>query len=164
MLKVYRYKDDPISGATYIAGIRTDPFSGKEICMKGDTFIYSGNLYLTGNINKGLLNATSGTWTQQEILNDYFVMKGVKTSNGLSIDATTKLLQYNIDPDYFNINASNQLSPVLELKGVKSNEGLSIDATTKLLQYNIDPDYFDINASNQLSPVLEFKGIKCNNF
>jgi hypothetical protein len=39
MLKVYRYKDDPISGTTYIAGIRTDPspFSGKEICMKGDT-------------------------------------------------------------------------------------------------------------------------------
>jgi hypothetical protein len=40
MLKVYSYKDDPISGATYIAGIRTDPFSGKEICMKGDTYIY----------------------------------------------------------------------------------------------------------------------------
>ena len=30
MLKVYRYKDDPISGSTSIAGIRTDPFSGKE--------------------------------------------------------------------------------------------------------------------------------------
>ena len=83
MLKVYRYKDDPISGATYIAGIRTDPFSGKEICMKGDTYIYSGNLYLTGTINKGTFNSTNGTWTQQEKLNDYrdFVMKGVKTTH-----------------------------------------------------------------------------------
>jgi hypothetical protein len=46
MLKVYRYKDDPISGATYIAGIRTDPFSGKEICMKGDTYIYLVAIYI----------------------------------------------------------------------------------------------------------------------
>jgi hypothetical protein len=49
MLKVYRYKDDPKSGATYIAGIRTDPFSGQEICMKGDTYIYSGKFYSTGD-------------------------------------------------------------------------------------------------------------------
>ena len=97
MIKVYRYRDDPISCAKYIAGIRTDSFSGKEICMKSDTYIYSGNLYFTGIINKGRFNATSGTWTHQETLNDYFVMKGVKTSHGLSIDATTHLLQYNIE-------------------------------------------------------------------
>ncbi len=41
-------------------------------------------------------------------------MKGVKTNNGLSIDSTTKLLEYKLDPDYFDINASYQLSPVLE--------------------------------------------------
>ena len=35
MLKVYRYSDDGLNGT--IAGIRTDTFSGKEICMKGDT-------------------------------------------------------------------------------------------------------------------------------
>ncbi len=52
MSKVCRYKDDPLSGATYKACIRTDPFSGKEICMKGDTYIYSGGLFLTGNIIK----------------------------------------------------------------------------------------------------------------
>jgi len=94
MLKVYRYQDDPISGSTYIAGIRTDPFSGKEICMKGDTYIYSGNLYLTGNINKGTFNSTNGTWTQQEILNDYFVIKGVKK----------KVYQLNLQQNYSNIN------------------------------------------------------------
>jgi hypothetical protein len=38
MLKVYRCKDDPISGSISIAGIRTDPFSGNEICMKGDSW------------------------------------------------------------------------------------------------------------------------------
>ena len=53
-------------------------FSGKEICMKGDTYIYNGNLYLTGNIDKGSFNATSGAWTQEKILNDYLVIKGVK--------------------------------------------------------------------------------------
>jgi len=51
MLKVYQYKDDAISGSTGIAGIRSEPFTGKEICMKGDTYIYSGILYLTGDIN-----------------------------------------------------------------------------------------------------------------
>ncbi len=44
MSKVYRYMEDPISGSTGnssgIAGIRKEPFSGKEICMKGDTYIY----------------------------------------------------------------------------------------------------------------------------
>ena len=78
MLKVYQYKDDPMSGSTGIAGIRSEPFSGKEICMKGDTYIYNGNLYLTGDINKGTFNITTGTWAQQKKLNDYFVIKGVK--------------------------------------------------------------------------------------
>ena len=54
-------------------------------------YIYNGNLYLTGDINKGTFNSFTGTWTQQELLNDYFVMKGVKSNNGLSIDTTTKL-------------------------------------------------------------------------
>ena len=66
MLKVYQYKDDPISGSTGIAGIRSEPFTGKEICMKGDTYIYNGHLYLTGDINKGTFNSTNGTWTQQK--------------------------------------------------------------------------------------------------
>jgi len=47
--------------------------------MNGDTCIYNGNFYLTGDINKGTFNSSSGTWTQQKISNDYFVMKGVKT-------------------------------------------------------------------------------------
>ncbi len=43
--------------------------------MNGDTFIYSGNLYLTGDINKGIFHSSSGAWTQQKILNDYFALK-----------------------------------------------------------------------------------------
>jgi hypothetical protein len=38
MLKVYGYKMDFASG-TSIAGIRSDTFAGKEIVMKGDTYI-----------------------------------------------------------------------------------------------------------------------------
>ena len=104
----------------------------QRLYINGNTYIYSGNLHITGDINKGTFSS-GGTWTQQELLNDYFVMKGVKINNGLSIDSTTKLLQYNLNPDYYNINVSNQLSPVLEFKGVKLNNGLSIDSTTKLL-------------------------------
>ena len=75
---------------------------------------------------------------------------GLKTGNGLSIDATTKLLQYNLNPNYFDINGNNQLSPVLELKGVKLGSGLSIDTTSKLLQYNLNPNYF-IQIINELN-------------
>ncbi len=42
--------------------------------MKGDTYIYDGNLYLTGDIRKGRFNSTSGAWTEQKNLNNYFVM------------------------------------------------------------------------------------------
>jgi hypothetical protein len=50
---------------------------------------------------------------------------GLKSNSGLSIDPTTKLLQLNSNPDYYNVNVSNQLSPVFELKGVTSGQGLS---------------------------------------
>jgi hypothetical protein len=42
-LKVFRYQDDFING--WIGGIRCDPVSGKEIVMKGDTYIYNGDLF-----------------------------------------------------------------------------------------------------------------------
>ena len=58
MLKVYRY--DGLA-----AGIRCDAITGKDIVMNGNTYIYSGNLFLTGNINKGTFSS-GGTWTQQE--------------------------------------------------------------------------------------------------
>ncbi len=89
MLKVYRY--DGLA-----AGIRCDAIIGKELVINGGTYIYNGNLYLTGDINKGTFSPSTGAWTQQELSNDYFVMKGVKTNNGFSIDSTTKLLEYKI--------------------------------------------------------------------
>lgn len=62
ILKVYRYKDGIWGG--WLAGIRCDPYDNKEIVMKGNTYIFNGNLYLSGDINKGTFNETSGTWTQ----------------------------------------------------------------------------------------------------
>ena len=53
--------------------------------MKGDTYIFDGNLYLTGNIYKGTFSESSGTWTGSKLLNDYFVMKGVKSLHCLDI-------------------------------------------------------------------------------
>ena len=106
---------------------------------------------MTGDINKGTFNITTGAWSQQKKSNDFFLIKGVKNNNGLSIDSTTELLQYNIDPDYFNINASNQLSPVLEFKGIKTNNFLKIDATTKLLELTFNPFHFGLDGMNRLA-------------
>ena len=44
-----------------MAGIRTEPFTGKEICMKGDTYICSGNLYSTGDIKVHLIKQMDPT-------------------------------------------------------------------------------------------------------
>ncbi len=63
-----------------------------------------------------------------------FNCKGLKTNSGLSIDSVTKLLDYNLNAEYFNANVINQLSPVFELKGVKANNFLKVDATIKLLE------------------------------
>jgi hypothetical protein len=41
MSNVYQYKDDQISGATAIAGIGSETCIGKEICMKGNTYIHN---------------------------------------------------------------------------------------------------------------------------
>ena len=65
--------------------------------MKGDTYIYDGHLYLTGDIRKGTFNATSGAWTEQKNLNNYFVMKGVKSLHCLDINNTTELLELHYD-------------------------------------------------------------------
>ena len=156
MLKVYRY--DGLA-----AGIRCDAITGKDIVMNGNTYIYSGNLFLTGNINKGTFNSSTGTWTQQELLNDYFVMKGVKNNNGLSIDTTTKLLEYKLNSDYFNINASNQLSPVFELKGIKTNNFLKVDSTTKLLEIMFNSHHLINDSLGKLMTRLNGNGGLINN-
>ena len=53
MLKVYRY--DGLA-----AGIRCDAIVGKELVINGGTYIYNGDLYLTGDINKGTFSSSSG--------------------------------------------------------------------------------------------------------
>jgi hypothetical protein len=63
----------------------------------------------------------------------------------------TKLLNYNLNPDYFNINASNQLSPVFELKGLNSiNNPIKINTTTKLLEFGYNTSVFWIDSSSRL--------------
>jgi hypothetical protein len=64
--------------------------------MNGDTYIYSGNLYLTGKIKKGTFTSV-GVWTQQKKLNDYFIIKGVKALHYLDINNITELLELHYD-------------------------------------------------------------------
>ena len=90
MLKVYRY--DGLA-----AGIRCDAIVGKELVINGGTYIYNGDLYLTGDINKGTFSSSSGAWTQQKRLNDSFVLKGVKTTHCLGINNSTELLEIHYD-------------------------------------------------------------------
>ncbi len=77
---------------------------------------------------------------------------GFKKNGDLSLDAATKL-QYNMKPDYFNINVSNQLSPawVLASKRLTSGQGFPVDATTKILNFA----HFTVN-TNQffITPIL----------
>jgi hypothetical protein len=45
-----------------------DAITGKDIVMNGNTYIYSGDLYLAGDINNGTFSS-AGVWTQQKKLN-----------------------------------------------------------------------------------------------
>ncbi len=46
-------------------------------------------------------------------LSTTFNCVGLKANNGLLLDVTTKLLQYDLNPDGFNINVGHQLSPII---------------------------------------------------
>jgi hypothetical protein len=48
-------------------------------------------------MHKETYNATSGTWTEQKNLGDYFVMNGVKTTHSLDMNNTTDLLELHYD-------------------------------------------------------------------
>ena len=133
LLKVYRYNLNN-------AGIRTDPVIGKDIVMNGDTYIYDGNLYLTGNIHKGTYS--SGTWTTQKTLNDYFVMKGVKSLHCLDINNTTELLELHYDDLDFELGPAPYYYLKLKypIHSVHPTQCLSIDPSTKQLEFNINTE------------------------
>jgi hypothetical protein len=78
----------------------------------------------------------------------HFNCKGIKQIMVLSIVSVTKLLDYNLNAECFNVNVGNQLSPVLEFKGIKHNDGLSIDSTTKSLEFKYDSSNLTLDASN----------------
>jgi len=156
LLKVYRY--DGLA-----AGIRCDAIIGKDIVMNGDTYIYNGNLYLTGDINKGTFNSTTGTWTQQKVLNDYFIMKGVKTLHCLDINSTTDLLELHYDDLDFELGPAPYYYLKLKypIHSVHPTHCLSIDPTTKQLEFNINTDYFDFeqNSKRTLRPKFDTNGV-----
>ena len=156
LLKVYRYDLNN-------AGIRTDPIIGKDIVMKGDTYIYDGHLYLTGDIRKGTFNATSGTWTEQKNLNNYFVMKGVKNLHCLDINNTTELLELHYDDLDFELGPAPYYYLKLKypIHSVHPTQCLSIDPSTKQLEFNINTDYFDFesNSRRTLKPKFDANGV-----
>ena len=101
--------------------------------MKGDTYIYAGHLYLTGDIRKGTFNATSGAWTEQKNLNNYFVMKGVKTLHCLDINNTTELLELHYDDLDFELGPAPYYYLKLKypIHSVHPTQCLSIDPSTR---------------------------------
>ncbi len=143
MLKVYRF--DGLA-----AGICCDAIAGKDIDMNGNTYIYSGNLYLTGDINKGSFSG-GGTWTQQEKLNYYFVMKGVKALHCLDINTTTDLLELHYDDLDFEQGPApyHYLKLKYLIHSVHPTQCLSVNPTTRQLEFNIYTDYFDFEANTR---------------
>jgi hypothetical protein len=101
---------------------------------------------MTGDIYKGTFNITTGTWSQQKKLNDYFVIKGVKNNNGLSIDSTTELLDFGHNTNNFWIDGSNRLNFRFKTDGglveTSSGSGIklsdnSLSLSTSGLSFNI---------------------------
>ena len=129
--------------------------------MNGDTYIYDGNLYLTGNIQKGTYS--SGNWTTQKTLNDYFVMKGVKSLHCLDINNTTELLELHYDDLDFELGPApyHYLKLKYPIHSVHPTQCLSIDSTTKQLEFNINTDYFDFesNTKRTLKPKFDANGV-----
>jgi hypothetical protein len=65
-------------------------------------------------------------------------------------------LKLDYNTEYFNINATNQLSPVFEFKGLKTTSNpLKIDTTTRLLEFLYNPPHFVLDGTSRLS--LRFK-------
>jgi hypothetical protein len=96
--------------------------------MNGGTYIYNGNLYLTGDIRKGTFNATSGAWTEQNNLNNNFVMKGVKTLHCLD-NNTIEVLKLHYDDLDFELGQAPYYYLKLKypLNSVLPTQCLSID-------------------------------------
>jgi hypothetical protein len=159
---VYRYVDGLLSG--WIAGIRCDPVLGKAICMKGNTYQFGGNLYLTGDIYKGVFVESSGVYTVDKKLNDYLVLKGTKSAHCLHIDNTTELIELKFDADDFELGPTPNYNLQFKHKvyGVKNKNGLYLDPTMNLIEINLDTEYLVVN-SNQLSTTLLLKGVKSSN-
>ena len=82
--------------------------------MKLKLFFILTIIFLTNYTNINSLNVSGVT-----ILNN-----NTSINSSLNVSGTTKLLDYNLNAAYFNVNVSNQLTPVLEFKGVKLNNGL----------------------------------------
>ncbi len=142
--KVYRY--DGLA-----AGIRCDAIIGKELVIYGGTYIYNGNVYLTGDINEGTFNSSSWAWTQQKDLNDYFVLKGVKTTHCLDINNSTELLELHYDDLDFELGPAPHYYSKLKypIHSVHPTQCLSIDPITKQLEFNIKTDYFDFESNTR---------------
>jgi hypothetical protein len=101
--------------------------------MNGNTYIFSGYLFLTGDIKKGTFSI-GGTWTQQKKLNDYVVMKGVKALHCLDINNSTELLELHYD----DLDFEQGPAPYNYLKLIHRTQCLSVDPTTRQLEFNIN--------------------------
>ena len=99
--------------------------------------IYNGNLYLTGDINKGSFNSSSGAWTQQKNLNDQ--------THCLAINNSAELLELHYDDLDFELGPAPYYYLKLKypIHSVHPTQCLSVDPTSKQLEFNINTDYFD---------------------
>ncbi len=65
-------------------------------------------------------------------------------------------MDYSLNAEYYDINISNQLSPVLEFKGIQLNNGLSTNSTAELLEFKYDSSNLTLYASNRFKANLDY--------
>jgi hypothetical protein len=128
----------------------------KDVVVKGDTYIYNGNLYLTGNIHKGSFNNVTNTWSGDENLNDYFVIKGVKVNDCLNINATTKLVQLDYDSSDFTLGAApnNALNLKYKIEGV---DGPIYRTAANQINFKYDTDDFVLGFGPDNALIMKYK-------
>jgi hypothetical protein len=125
--------------------------------MEGDTYIHSGNLFLSGDIHKGTFNINTGAWTEEKNSNIYFVMKGVKSTHSLDINSASELLELHYDDLDFELGPTPTYNLKLKypIHSVHPTQCLSINPTTIQLEFNINTDYleFETNTTHTINQI-----------
>ena len=90
-----------------------------------------------------------------------YPIHSVHPTQCLSIDPTSKRLEFNINTDYFDFetNANHTLKPKFDANGINEAGPLHIDFSTRKLTTKYS-DMMEVNAAKELTTKFQCKGLK----